>query len=87
MNRKVNTDLYNILDLIACSNDYGHNGQIIMGALLDMSGDISSLEIESFAKDKFLSEDAKNQGYGEGDYEAAIETITFYATKHDKLKK
>lgn len=86
MNRKLKTDLYNILDLIACSNDYGHNGQIIMGALLDMTGDLSSDDIESFAKYKFLSEHAQEQGYGVADYESAIETIAFYAKKHDRLK-
>jgi GNAT superfamily N-acetyltransferase len=66
----VEIPLFDILDLIACAEDYGHTNQIIMSTFAEWLGHVLSDEdIEDYAQG-YLTEEMRAKGYSEEDYEA-----------------
>lgn len=53
--RKIETTLYNILDLIACAEGYGFADDVLMCALFKITGKVTDEEIKVFVKDNYLS--------------------------------
>jgi hypothetical protein len=78
MNRKIKTDLENILSLIACAGDYGFANDVLFDALRSMlDSKLTEEEIEWYAR-LVESED----GYTEEDYEAIKETLKGFKNKY-----
>ena len=84
MNREIKTDLYNILDLIAVSADYGFDRSILMDGLFEMIGyNLTQEEIEGYSS-LYLTEEYKSKGYTEDDYNSIKEILTEKAKKYNK---
>jgi len=62
MGRKVEVELFDLLELISCAEDYGF--WEVVPDLKNFSGDVTVNEIEEFAKSV-----AERDGYGQEDYE------------------
>jgi divalent metal cation (Fe/Co/Zn/Cd) transporter len=76
--RQLTTPLDNILSLIHCADTYGHNNGVMMDAFAGlMDRKLSQEEIEAYAKE--LSEE---EGYGQEDYDDAVETLTRFKKKY-----
>ncbi len=74
MTREITISLGDILDLVSCADDYGHNDAIFC-AFAEMVGHhVSDEEIQEYA-DGFLTEESRAQGYGEEDRDASIVAI------------
>ena len=71
MNRKIETDLFEILDLILCAEGYGFGDDVFYVSMFNMIRPVSDEEITSFAEN-LRSKD----GYGQDDYDDAIEQLT-----------
>lgn len=80
--RKVEIDLASILDLVVCSEDYGFNDGILMGALAEMVGAIHAQEIEEFTQ-RYLTTEAKTQGYSKEDADNVFECLCDWAAQYN----
>jgi len=65
--RFVTIPLEELLDLLSCADDYGFDGDIFYDFVFSYINPLTEEEIEEFAQ-TFLTEEAKNRGYGEEDY-------------------
>jgi len=83
-NRAVVTDLHNILDLINCAETYGYGDEVFYDGMFEMIGKVSDGEIEVFAREQFLTDEARKQGYGEEDYENSIERLAELRDKYER---
>lgn len=84
LNREVKVHLFDILSLVNCSDTYGFTDDVLMDALAELTGYVSDEEIESYARNTFLSEAAEEHGYTEEDYEEAIRNITLWRNTYCK---
>ncbi|AFY60319.1 hypothetical protein [Synechococcus sp. PCC 6312] len=75
MNRQLTTDLYEVLDMLNASEDYGFHPMIIE-FLKTLATNVTASEIEAFARETFLSQQAATEGYTQEDYESSIERLT-----------
>lgn len=81
--RTISTNLHNILDLVACAEDYGYGKSIFYSAMFEIMWPLSDLEIEVYAK-RFLHPDMVAQGYGQEDYEVNKDTLTELRERYQK---
>jgi len=79
--RKVEIDIYEILDLICSSEDYGFNNSTLLYSFKEMLDSLSNDEIENYCS-YFLSEEAINQGYTNEDYEICKERLIEFKEKY-----
>lgn len=77
MNRPITTDLHNILDLIVCAEGYGFKDDVLFTAFRDMIHSLSDEEIETFSREM-----ASKDGYGDEDYEHAVEQLNEFRDKY-----
>lgn len=70
LNRELKTDLRDILSMISCADDYGHNNQIFRHWAAHMCETLTEEEIEAYAR-----EVADEPGYEEEDYECTKERL------------
>lgn len=83
-NRIIETNLFNILSLISCAEDYGYARNILYDGLFGMLNyKVSPEDIENYAS-TFLSPEMKAQGYTQEDYESSLERLTELAEKYNK---
>jgi hypothetical protein len=66
--REIKIDLDNLLDLALYAQTFGIVQQELLQGLAEFAQTISEAEIESFARDKYLSEEARENYYTEEDY-------------------
>jgi hypothetical protein len=83
MSRKVTTTLNDVLSMVSCADDYGHNGQIAMHFFWTLAGEkVTDDEIEVFLQQEFLTDAAKLKGYTEEDADSSREAIQEWRAKH-----
>lgn len=81
MNRKIETDLDNILDLIACADDYGHNNQVLMVSLAEITGYVTDKEINDYAA-WYLTDEGRADGYSEEDVDSTTESLKNWRNRY-----
>lgn len=62
-----------ILSLIHCAETYGHTNNVCLYSLWDWASPVTEEDIERYARDL-----SNEEGYGEEDYENAVEILTGY---------
>jgi hypothetical protein len=78
MNRKIKTDLENILSLIACASDYGFADDVLFDAFREMlNSKLTYEEIEWYAR---LIE--SKEGYTQEDYKSIKESLEGFKNKY-----
>ncbi|QHU99989.1 hypothetical protein [Synechocystis sp. CACIAM 05] len=80
--KTINVDLSDILELIHCAEVYGFANPVLLEAFAEMAGSVSDQEIIEFAQEKYLSDEARSQGYSEEDYKSAISVLTNWRNKY-----
>lgn len=70
-------DRFDVIDLIVCANDYGHNNQVPMSTFAGWLGEVTDDEINSYC-DKVL----ENPAYGDEDRESFIERIDEFKSRY-----
>jgi len=84
MSRRVDTTLDDVLSMVACAEDYGHGGQIAMHFFWTLVGEkVSDKEIAAFLKDQYLSDKARERGYGKEDADNARRAIQEWRVKYE----
>lgn len=73
----MNVERFDVLDLIACANSYGHNNQVLMSTFAGWLGEVTDDEIKSYC-DKVL----QNPAYGEEDRESFIEAFSEFKLRY-----
>lgn len=81
MNRDITTDLYNILDLVACGESYGFSHHILYYYFAEIIKPLSIEEIEAFSK-TFMTEESIAEGFTEEDAENIKETLIDFKNKY-----
>ncbi len=81
MNRKIQTSLFNLLDLINCSEDYGFGDDIFYHSMFQLIGNLTDGEIEDYSR-SFLTDKMRKEGYSEEDAIQAIERLTKLREKY-----
>ena len=78
---KLNVTLFSVLELIFSAEDYNFNDDVLMSTFAEwLDNKLSDEDIEEYAQ-TFLTEKAKEEGYGEDDYKSAVRTL-----KHFRLE-
>lgn len=80
--RKLKVDLEEVLDMIICAGDYGHDNCVIMGFFGDAIGELTNSEIEEFVKG-YINKD----GYTKNDRLSYVEELKEYRRKYINKKK
>lgn len=78
MNRKIETDLHNILSHVSCATDYGYYDDVLMMDFANLTGFVSDEEISQYI------ESNKSDEYTEEDYETWEEIILEWRNKYCK---
>lgn len=81
MSRKVEVDVFEILDLVSCADDYGFNDDVLMSALMGMCAEVSDEEIDEYCS-FFTSEKGRAEGYSEEDAEEVFGRISVWRDKY-----
>lgn len=72
---------FDLLSLIACAEDYGHNNDVLMTILFRTLGKVTDAEIELYALTR-LSPDGRAQGYAFEDYAQTFTRIRDMRIEH-----
>ncbi len=80
--RKIEIDLDDILELVNCAEDYGFANDVLLNAFASFTVEVTDEEIKSYAT-KLMEED----GYGQEDYDEAIEVLTTWRDRFKNNKK
>ena len=83
-NRKIETDLFNILNLINASGDYGFGHPIFIISMFDLIKPVTEEDITAFAS-IYLTPGYTAKGYGQEDFEEAINTLTELNKKYGTI--
>jgi len=81
MTRNVTIPLSELLSIVSCADDYGHNNGVLMDAVAKWSGWVTDKEIEEYA-DWFVTPEAYKQGYREVDREESTERLTEWRDRY-----
>ena len=80
MNRKIETDLHNILSHVCCAIDYGYYDDVLMADFAKLTGFVSDNEIAEYISH------SKSDDYTEEDYSIWLERITDWRDKYTANK-
>jgi len=83
VNRKIETDLETILDLVNCAEDYGFRDDVLFTVFRDMTGWVTDEEIKAYA-DRFLTPEFRAQRYSEEDAESSTLRLTEWRDRYCK---
>ena len=70
--RKIEVDLGKLFELIHSAEDFGWYN--IVPDVAEICGEVTQADIEEYAQ-QFLTPEMQEKGYGEADYNTAVETL------------
>ena len=79
--RSITVPLSELLSIVSCANDYGHNNDVLMDAIAKWSGWVTDEEIKGYA-DWFVTLEAHKQGYKEIDRDESTERLIEWRNRY-----